>query len=294
MDALNPSVVTVIGGANTDIGGGPAASLRLHDSNPGRIELRPGGVGRNIAHNLRLLGLPVRLIAAVGDDLLGAGLKAGCEALGMDVSRMLTLPGERSSSYLYVTDAEGEMHVGIADMDIVERITPEHLRPLLGELNASAAVVADANLSAETLDFLAESCTAPLYADPVSTAKAPRMKKLLPRLAAFKPNALEASLLTGEEDPERAARALLRLGMKRVFVSLGAQGLIAAEGDALLRLSCLPGPVVNTTGAGDAAMAAVVWAGLRGLDLRSAALAALSAGAQTCAVRETVNPRLKL
>lgn len=287
-------MITVIGGANTDIGGGPAASLRLHDSNPGRIEVRAGGVGRNIAHNLALLGLPVRLIAAVGDDLFGAGLKAGCAAVGIDVSRMLTVPGARSSTYLYVTDGAGEMHVGIADMDVVQRITPDYLRPLLGELNASTAVVADANLSAETLDFLAEHCTAPIYADPVSTAKAPRMKRLLPRLAAFKPNALEAALLTGEDDPERAARALLGLGTRRVFVSLGAEGLIAAEGDRLLRLACEPGEIVNTTGAGDAAMAAVVWAGVRGLDLYQTAKAALSAGAQTCAVKETNNPHLKL
>ena len=51
MDALKRRPrITVIGGANTDIGGGPAAPLRLHDSNPGTVVLRPGGVGRNIAH----------------------------------------------------------------------------------------------------------------------------------------------------------------------------------------------------------------------------------------------------
>ena len=293
-DVRTHPLVTVIGGANTDIGGGPAASLRLHDSNPGAVTLRPGGVGRNIAHNLRLLGVDVRLVAAVGDDVLGAGLRAGCETLGIDVSRMLTVPGARSSSYLYIADETGEMLAGIADMDIVQCITPDVLRPQLREINASAAVVVDANLSEETLAFLGENVTAPLYADPVSTAKAPRLKALLPKLAAFKPNALEAALLTGEDDPARAAQALLQLGVRRAFVSLGAAGLIAAEGEELLRLPCVPGPVVNTTGAGDAAMAAIVWAGLRGLDLRRTAEAALSAGAQTCAVAETNPPALRL
>lgn len=287
-------MITVIGGANTDIGGGPAAALRLHDSNPGRIELRPGGVGRNIAHNLRLLGLDVRLIAAVGDDLFGTGLIAGCAKLGIDVSRMLTVPGARSSTYLYVTDGEGDMHVGIADMDVVRSITPDYLQPLMAEINASDAVVAEANLSTETLNYLASACTAPLYADPVSTAKAPRLKKLLPRLAAFKPNRLEAALLTGEEDPERAARALLAQGVGRVFLSLGSEGLLAADGRETIRLPRSFGRVVNTTGAGDAAVAAIVWAGVNGLDLRRTAEAALSAGAQTCAVAETNNPELKL
>ena len=295
MDAVKRSpLITVIGGANTDIGGGPAASLRLYDSNPGVITLRQGGVGRNIAHNLRLLGLDVRLIAAVGDDLFGKGLRAECEALGMDVSRMLVVPGARSSAYLYVTNAAGDMHVGIADMDIVSYITPDYLRPLMGEINASDAVVVDANLSEETLDYLAEACTAPMYGDPVSTAKAPRMKKLLPRLTAFKPNALEAAMLTGENYPGQAARALLGLGMKRVFVSLGAGGMLAAEDGEVLRLPCMTGRIVNTTGAGDAAVAAIVWAGVQGFNLQKTTEAALSAGAQTCAVDATNNPDLKL
>ena len=290
----NGPLVTVIGGANTDIGGGPAASLRLYDSNPGRIEVRPGGVGRNVAHNLRLLGLEVRLITAVADDLFGRELMAGCAALGMDLSQVLTVPGARSSTYLYVTNAAGDMHVGIADMDIVEQITPDYLRARMAEINASDAVFVDANLREEAIAFLAEACTAPLYADPVSTAKAPRLKKLLPRLAAFKPNALEAAQLSGENYPGKAARALLALGMQRVFVSLGADGMLAADGRETLRLPRVHGMVLNTTGAGDAAMAAIIWAGVQGLDLRATMQAALSAGAQTCAVTETNNPDLKL
>ena len=295
MDALNRTpIITVIGGANTDICGGPAASLRLYDSNPGRIEVRPGGVGRNVAHNLRLLGLNVRLIAAVGDDVFGRELIAGCAALGMDVSRMLTVPGARSSTYLYVTNAAGDMHVGIADMDVVEHITPDYLRPLMDEINASDAVVADANLSAETLAYLAGACTVPLYADPVSTAKAPRLMPLLPRLAAFKPNRLESKLLTGQNYPGQAAKELLAAGVRRVFISLGSEGMIAADGKETIRLPRNFGRVVNTTGAGDAATAAIVWADLHGLDLRRTAEAALSAGAQTCAVAENNNPALTL
>lgn len=287
-------VVTVIGGTNVDIGGIPASELRLYDSNPGRIQVRPGGVGRNVAHNLRLLGLDVRLIAAVGDDLFGRELTAGCAALGIDVSGMLTVPGAASSAYLYVTNAAGDMHVGVADMDVVSRITPEYLRPRMAEINASDAVFADANLSEETIAFLADNCSAPLYADPVSTAKAPRLKPLLPRLTAFKPNLLEAKLLTGENYPGKAARALLAAGVRRVFISLGAEGLIAADAQETIRLPRSFGHVVNTTGAGDAAMSAIIWAGLQGVGLRRTAEAALSAGAQTCAVAEANNPDLKL
>ena len=186
------------------------------------------------------------------------------------------------------------MHVGVADMAVTEQLSPAALEPWLSRINASDAVVLDANLSAETIAFLARVCTAPLYADPVSTAKASRLKAVLPRLTAIKPNALEAAALTGEEEPERAARVLLKAGVRRVLVSLGAQGMLAAEGETLLRLPCLPCRVVDTTGAGDAAMAAVIWAGVRGLSLEETARAALSAGAQTAASAETNPPGLRL
>ena len=272
-----------------DIGGSPAAGFRLRDSNPGEIRLRPGGVGRNIAHDLRLLGAEVSLVTALGDDLPGEALRQSCEAAGLDLSLAFTLPGERSSAYLYVTDGAGDMLVGVADTAITERLTPALLAPLLPRLGAADAVVLDANLSAEALDFLAENCAAPLYADPVSTAKAPRLRGALPYLAAIKPNAAEAAALTGEADSERAARALLAAGVKRVFVSLGAEGLLAAEGETLLRLPCQPCNIVSTNGAGDAATAAVVLAGILGFDLERTARAALSAGTQAAENPET-NP----
>ena len=207
--------VAVIGGMNMDIGGRAAGTLQMRDSNPGVVSLRPGGVGRNIAQNLRLLGAEVSLVSAVGDDAFGRELQASCEALGLDLSMTLRRPRERSSTYLYVTDDGGDMLLAVSDMDIVDRITPEALAPLLERLNGFDAVVLDANLSQAALNFLSEKLTVPLYADPVSTAKAEKLLPILPRLRALKPNALEARHLTGEKEALRCAHALLNRGVKR-------------------------------------------------------------------------------
>ena len=284
--------VAVVGGMNVDIGGHPAGRPVLRDSNPGRVSLRPGGVGRNIAHDLRLLGLEVKLLSAVGGDEHGRLLLASCAALGIDTGLTLRLPEERSSCYLYITDEEGDMQLAVADMEVTRRITPAVIEERLGALNAAAAVVVDANLEAETLDYLAAHVTAPLCADPVSTAKAPRLKGLLPRLACLKPNALEAETLSGEREPEAAARALVAAGVRRVFLSMGAQGMIAAEGDTLLKLPCGPARVLNTNGAGDAATAALVWAGVKGLGLEQSLRFAMRAGALTAEWPEANNPVL--
>ena len=288
----SPLRVAVIGGVNMDIGGRPNRPPILHDSNPGTVSLRPGGVGRNIAHNLHLLGIQVSLIAPLGDDMFGRRLLRQCSELGLDMSLSPVLPGEHSSVYLYVSDERGEMALAIADMDITRRLTPELLEPRLPFLNRMDALVLDANLEEETLLYLAKSVQVPLCADPVSTVKALRLKKLLPGLRLLKPNRLEAEALTGEADPESAAAALLDAGCETVFISLGAEGILAAGRGDLLRLPCLSLPVVNTNGAGDAATAALVWAGLRGLDLRQSAEAALLAGALTAACPEANAPSL--
>ena len=48
--------IAVVGGVNIDVGGRSFAPLVAGDSNPGVIRTSLGGVGRNIAHNLALLG----------------------------------------------------------------------------------------------------------------------------------------------------------------------------------------------------------------------------------------------
>ena len=292
MDFSRAKRIAVIGGMNMDIGGRAANALQLRDSNPGTVSLRPGGVGRNIAHDLRLLGAEVSLVSAVGEDAFGRELLASCEALGLDMSMTLRRPRERSSTYLYVTDDGGDMLLAVSDMDIVDRITPETLSPLLERLNGYDAAVVDANLSQAALCFLAEKLTVPLYADPVSAAKAAKLLPILPRLRALKPNALEARHLTGEKEAVRSARSLLNRGVKRVLLSLGAEGMLAAEGERVLRLPRQKVEVVNTTGAGDAATAAMVWADLQGLDLEQTARFSQAAGARSCQCMEANNPAL--
>lgn len=284
--------VAVVGAVNMDICGRPLKKLIFRDSNPGTVRLTPGGVGRNIAHNLRLLGENVTFLTVFGEDAYAETLRRDCAALGMDLSCAETIRGGRTSSYLYITDEHGEMQLGLSDTDISSSITPDYLASHLDVLNGAAAVVMDGNLTEETISWLGAHCTAPLFADPVSVTKAERMRASLGRIHTFKPNLTEGQNLTGETEPEAIARAMLAQGVQRVFLSMGPDGILAAQGDALVHLPCLPTRLVNTTGGGDAVMAALVWSFVHGLDLRASAAAALRAGKCTVEYNGTNNPAL--
>ena len=69
---------------------------------------------------------------------------------------------------------------------------------------------------------------------------------------------------------------------------------LAAEGDARLRFPAAKGPHVNTTGCGDAFLAAQVWAHLNGLGLADSARAGIAAAGVAMADTETVSPRMSV
>lgn len=287
----------VVGAANIDIGGFPLGRLSLQDSTPGRVTLSAGGVGRNIACNLARLGVETHLVAPLGTDAFAGIARADCARCGVDTSLSPVFDGAASSTYLFIADAGGDMQLAVNDMAICDRLTPEMLKSRLDALNEMDAVVLDANLPAETLAFLAGAVRAPLIADAVSTAKAPRLLGAMGRLSAVKPNAIEAETLTGipvhgPDSALRAARALVDMGVGRAFITLGEKGACCADREGARFLPGAALRLVNATGAGDAFTAALTWGTLRGLSLAECAVAGLAAASICAESLDTVSPEI--
>lgn len=291
------SYAVVVGGVNVDIGGRSFAPLVASDSNPGTVSVSLGGVGRNIAHNLRLMGTEVKLLTAYGDDMNGQRVESSCAALGIDLKHAQKISGMNTSTYLYLTDPEGEMALAVSDMAICDKITPDYLAANMTLLRGARVVVADTNIPRESLQFLAKNCTAPLFIDPVSTTKAEKLRGLLPFIHTLKPNRLEAELLSGvpirkREDVAAAAKALRDMGVQRVFISMGGEGVYAADESGDVLLPPVPGNMVNTTGCGDAFTAALVWSWMEELPLAETARAGSAAGSIAMESAETINPNM--
>lgn len=272
------ALVFVIGGLNMDVLGTPHAPLLLRDSNPGTVTLRPGGVGRNIAWGIARLGLPVELVTAVGEDAFGAVLLNSCHEDHIGTAHVISAPCG-SGTYLCVHDSDGDMHCAINQMDAIETLSPDALFDLLPEINRAPLVVLDANLPSKTLSYLAEHITTPVFVDPVSAHKAIRVLPILPRLRAIKPNRIEAQAMTGfdcshNDGVRRAADFFLARGVKRVYLSLGADGIYYADNTQSGFLPSLLGgddPYRDTTGAGDAMTAALIYGEWSGLDSKTCA-----------------------
>lgn len=287
--------VAVVGGANVDIGGFPRGTLIPGDSNPGRVHMSSGGVGRNIAENMARMGLNVELITALGGDPNGRMLLEDCIQKGIGMDHAIRVEEMNTSVYLFIDDAGGDMHCAINDMEIQAQITPERIESRLDLLNSMDAVVMDANLPEETILYIAENLKAPLFVDPVSVAKAGKLRKALGSIYCLKPNKIEAEYLAGMQirdfvDAAEAARRLVDSGVKRVVLTMADQGALCADAANCIFLPNTVRNVVSTTGAGDAFTAALVWAHCEGMDLRDSGIAGMAAAGIALSSLQTVSP----
>ncbi len=290
--------VTVIGAANIDIGGAPNNALIPRDSNVGTVTMSLGGVARNIAANLCLLGCETKFISLLGEDDFADMLRADAARIGLDISHCPVIGGAKSSTYLFINDEQGDMHIAVSDMSIYAHMTPEFLRERMDTVNGSALVVADTNIPQESLQYLCENCTAPILVDPVSTVKAKKLLPVLGKLCAIKPNRIEAQTLTGidcsdEDGVRRAAERLVEMGVKNVFISLSVDGVFAcnAAGETA-RVRPPKFDAASTTGGGDALAAGLAMCMMRGDDISTAARCALAAGTIACESVQTINPKM--
>lgn len=277
--------ICVIGGANADITATTFRTFVPEDSNPGKVGLTPGGVARNIAHNLSLLGDEVVFLTMFADDAFGRFTADSCKQAGIDISLCDKAAPGLQSCFLSINDCDGEMIGGVADMTAANGITPEWVRERLTQVDKVDAFVADANIPVETLSFLIDNVDAPLYVDAVSGAKALKIGGAIERsdkktIHTLKCNSMEAKALSQ-----------LR-GIQRRYVSMGAEGLDVIEGASKKHFDSLPCHVVNTTGAGDALMAGIVHAGSTA-SIEDAARIGLRCAKITVECPNTVNNQLK-
>ena len=290
--------ITVIGESNIDITVVPKDKPHQGGCAPGSITFHYGGVARNIAHNLCLLGHDVRLMTVYGGDDYAANLMADCKNNGMDLSLSTQFKDAKSPIFLSFNNEKGEMQSAYSDVALNDKMDLEWLKARMSEVNQSDMVVADTLLNAEALAYLIDHCETPLFVDTVSPGKAMRLNEALclsekGSVYAVKCNHAEAVAITGENDYFESAKILNNNGIENVYLSIGSSGVVFSSKGLSKHYPALPSTVVNVTGSGDAFLAGVVHAHTLGHYGEEAVVFGLRAAQHNIKNEAPVNPTLR-
>ncbi|EOX1885676.1 pseudouridine kinase [Escherichia coli] len=291
--------VVIIGSANIDVAGYSHESLNYADSNPGKIKFTPGGVGRNIAQNLALLGNKAWLLSAVGSDFYGQSLLTQTNQSGVYVDKCLIVPGENTSSYLSLLYNTGEMLVAINDMNISNAITAEYLAQHREFIQRAKVIVADCNISEEALAWILDNAAnVPVFVDPVSAWKCIKVRDRLNQIHTLKPNRLEAETLSGialsgRDDVAKVAAWFHQHGLNRLVLSMGGDGVYYSDISGENGWSApIKTNVIYVTGAGDATMAGLASCWVDGMPFAESVRFAQGCSSMALACEYTNNPEL--
>ncbi len=289
----NDPYVCVIGGSNIDIEGYPHQNLLLGDSNPGVVKTSLGGVGRNIAENLARLGIQTKFLSVVGDDAHGKRVLDHAKAIGLDMDNALIVD-EPTSTYLCVLDEHREMHVGIACMDILQRLDIAYIEKHEEIIQNAAFCVVDTNLP-EILTYIVTHFDVPFILDTVSAAKADRAKDLLKYFHTIKPNKIEAEVLSGisiqsERDLQKVGRYFIDQGVQNCFITMGAEGVYYKTKHSEGIITAPKMDMVSATGAGDAFVAGLVYGIYQEKEVEDEVKFAIGASRMAICSTDTINP----
>lgn len=296
--------ILVIGATLLDSRGKPSEGLAPNMSNPAQIRVTRGGTARNVAENLARLGADVRLVSAVGNDLIGYRLMSQTAESGVDTERVQIIDGENTGAYIAVLEENGALSVAMDDVRVLRHITPGYLDRQRSLFKEADMVMMDGSLTSDSMATVARLCAKydkPLCADPSSARLAFKLRPFLNQLHLVVPNEVEAAELCQVDfdghDPEASlalARCLVGKGVENVVVTLSDFGLDYATVREVGYIPANYSEMVDATGTGDAVTAAIMFGILNGLPPIEAIRLGAAAASLTLQTAETVVPDLSL
>ena len=250
------------------------------------IGLAGGGDAFNVASNLAALGVPVSLASRAGNDELGAWLLNKVRARGIN-DHIPLLDGARTSTSVVAIRPDSErtflLYRGACHTMPQEDVTDAMLArhdifylgsafdlPGMDKCNGIATLLERARRQGlfTVLDLTTD----------LTPAHLDILKPALPWVSLFMPSRGEALGLTGKTNPADAARVFQSMGCGSVVVKLGAKGCLVLTDENCTTHPAYPARVVDTTGAGDAFVAAFIAGLVKGLPMETCARLGNAAG----------------
>ena len=242
------------------------------------FRLGPGGKGSNQAVAAARLGARVSLITKLGRDFFGDLARETYRQEGIDTEFSVeTAEHATGAAAVVVHASKGENAIVVVPGSGM-RLTVEDVDRAAPRIAESALFVTQLEVplpAAERGLELARASGVPTIFNPAPAAELP--DRLYSLCDYVTPNEAEASALIGHsvrsiETADRAADILLTRGVGNVVITLGAQGAFVKNTRLAAHIPAFDaGPVLETTGAGDAFNGALAVALVESLDLIAAA-----------------------
>ena len=292
------SKITVIGASNIDLIGYPKSKLIYKDANIGTLETKFGGVGRNIAENLARLNFEVEFLSVFGQDDFSKRIIESCDSLGIITKNSLKLKDTNTSIFMAIMDIENDMALAINDMHIYDDIPNSFILNNLQLINKKEFCVLETNMPLYILELVTNELPNMHFAlDAVSGKKALKAKTILGKLSILKCNLLEAELLSeikvdSSDDHEKLVQYFISLGVKKVFITLGKDGIIYGDSKGFYQYKIKVLKPLNTIGAGDSFMAGLLYGESKNYDIHQMVKFANACAQITIQHKNTVHPKM--
>jgi ribokinase len=250
--------IAVVGSANVDL-----TTFSDQFPKPGetifaqKFNLGFGGKGANQAVAARLSGADVFLVARVGDDLFGPASIRNFEHLGIDVRHVRQVSGVSTGVAPIFVDSSGQNRIFVVK-GANDELKPADVDAAADTLKRADCIVLQFEIPLETVYYTVKFARQNGIRCILNPAPAhPIDLRAVANLDYVVPNESEAEAISGIpvrnlDDARRCAAKLLAGGIRRVIITLGANGSLLAGNEGMEHVPAFPVKSVDSTGAGDA------------------------------------------
>lgn len=224
----------------------------------------PGGKGANQAYAIGRLGGKVSMIGAVGQDESGQILKKNLDSVGVNTDCVMELSDVSTGNAVITVDQEAENSIIVLQGANAE-LTTAHIDAFKEMISEADVVLMQLEIPVEVVEYTAKMASEmgkTVILDP-APAVPDLPETLLKYIDVIKPNETELSVLSGMpvtnlEEAAAAAKKLLKKGVAKVTVTMGADGSLLVTEDEIRHFPSEKVKAIDTTAAGDSFIAAFV------------------------------------
>jgi ribokinase len=250
--------IAVVGSANIDL-----TTFTNQFPKPGEtifgqaFNLGFGGKGANQAAAARLCGADVFMVARVGDDLFGPATIENFKRLGIDTTLVKQVQGLSSGVAPIFVEPNGQNRILVVK-GANDALKPADVDDASETLKTVDCIVLQFEIPLETVYYTVAFAKKHGIRCIVNPAPAESIEmRELTDLDYFVPNESEAETITGisvrnVDDAKKCAEKLLSGGIRRVIITLGANGSLLAGQGVIEHVDPFAVKSIDSTGAGDA------------------------------------------